>query len=60
MTFLETSHMKIVANELSFPLVTHTTHFDMRFGCYGILKSCFSSGQIGLLVFGQVLRSQNG
>jgi hypothetical protein len=52
--------MKIVANELSFPLVTHTTHFDMRFGCYGILKSCFSSGQIGLLVFGQVLRSQNG
>jgi hypothetical protein len=43
MTSLETSHMKNVANELRFPLVTHTTHFDKRFGRYGILKSCFSS-----------------
>jgi hypothetical protein len=50
MTFLETSHMKNVANELSFPLVTPTTHFDKRFGRYGILKSCFSSRQIGLSV----------
>jgi hypothetical protein len=44
MIFLETSHMKNVVNELSFPLVTHTTHFNIRFGCYDILKSCFSSG----------------
>jgi hypothetical protein len=44
MTFPETSHTKNVANELSFPLVTHMTHFDKRFGRYGILKSYFSSG----------------
>jgi hypothetical protein len=44
MTFPETSHMKNVANELRFPLVTHMTHFDKRFGCYGILKTCYSSG----------------
>jgi hypothetical protein len=44
MTFPETSHMKNVTNELSFPLVTHMTHFDKWFGCYGILKFCFSSG----------------
>jgi hypothetical protein len=43
MAFLETSHMKNVSNELSFPLVTHMTHFDKRFGRYDILKSCFSS-----------------
>jgi hypothetical protein len=46
MTFLETSHKKNVANKLSFPLVTHMTHFDKWFGCYGILKSCFSSGYV--------------
>jgi hypothetical protein len=39
----ETSHTKNVANELRFLLVTHMTHFDIRFGCYSILKSCFSS-----------------
>jgi hypothetical protein len=60
MTFLETLHMKNVTNELNFPLVTHTTHFDKRFGRYGILKSCFSSGQIGLSVVGQVFRPQDG
>jgi hypothetical protein len=38
--------MKNVANELSFPLVTHMTYFDIRFGSYGILNSCFSSGYI--------------
>jgi hypothetical protein len=42
MTSQETSHMKNVASELSFPLVTHTTHFDIQFGCHGILKSCIS------------------
>jgi hypothetical protein len=29
-------HMKNVANELSFPLVTHTTHFGIQFGRYGL------------------------
>jgi hypothetical protein len=38
--------MRNVANEISFLLVTHMTHFDIRFGCYGILKSCFSSGRV--------------
>jgi hypothetical protein len=46
MTSPETSHTKNVANELSFPLVTHMTHFDIRFGRYGILKSCFNSGYV--------------
>jgi hypothetical protein len=45
MTSLEALHTKNVANELSFSLVTHTTHFVIRFGCYGILKYCSSSGQ---------------
>jgi hypothetical protein len=46
LTSPETSHMKNVANKLSFPLVTHTTHFDIRFGRYGILMSCFSSRHV--------------
>jgi hypothetical protein len=45
-TSTETSHTKNVTNKLSFPLVTHTTHFDIWFGCYGILKSCFSTGHV--------------
>jgi hypothetical protein len=45
MTSSETSYMKNVANELRFLLVTHTTCFDIRFGRYGALKFCFSSGQ---------------
>jgi hypothetical protein len=43
MTSLETSHTKKISNELSFPLVTHTIHFGIRFSRYGILKSCSSS-----------------
>jgi hypothetical protein len=43
MTSPESSHMKNAANELSFPLVTHTNHFVIRFGRYGNLKLCFSS-----------------
>jgi hypothetical protein len=46
MTSPETSYTENVANKLIFPLVTHTTHFDIRFGCYDILKSCFSSGHV--------------
>jgi hypothetical protein len=52
--------MKNVTNKLIFLLVTHTTRFDIRFGRYGILKSCFSYGQNGLQVFGQVLGPQRG
>jgi hypothetical protein len=59
MTSPETSYTENVANELSFPLVTHTTHFDVQFGHYGILKSCFRSGHIGLQVFGQVFGPQD-
>jgi hypothetical protein len=46
MTSTETSYTKNISNELSFPLVTDTTHFDIRFGHYGILNSYFSSGQV--------------
>jgi hypothetical protein len=42
----ETSYTKNVANELSFQLVIYMTHFDIRFGRYDILNSCFSSGQV--------------
>jgi hypothetical protein len=38
--------MKNVTNELSFLLVTHTTHFEIQFGRYGTLESCFCSGQV--------------
>jgi hypothetical protein len=44
MTSPETSYMKNVPNRLSFPLVTHTTHFGIWFSRYGILNLCFSSG----------------
>jgi hypothetical protein len=46
MTSPETSHTKKVANELSFPLVTHTTRFGIRFSRYGLLKSCSSSEHV--------------
>jgi hypothetical protein len=45
MTSLETLHMKNISNELSFPLATHMTHFDIRFARYGILNFCISSGK---------------
>jgi hypothetical protein len=38
MTSPETLYTKNVANELRFPLVTHTTHFDIWFGHYGIFE----------------------
>jgi hypothetical protein len=60
MTSPETSYMKNVTNKLSFLLITHMTHFNIRFGRYGILNSYFSSGQVGLQVFGQVSGPQNG
>jgi hypothetical protein len=42
----ETVYTKNITNELRFLLVTHTTHFDIRFGRYDALKFCFSSGQV--------------
>jgi hypothetical protein len=46
MTSPESLHMKNVTNELSFPVVTNKTHFGIRFGRYGNLKLCFSSGHV--------------
>jgi hypothetical protein len=46
MTSPETSYMKNVTNELSFLLVTNTTRFDIRFGCYVALNFCFSPGHV--------------
>jgi hypothetical protein len=46
MTSLETMYMENVANKLSFPLVTLMTHFNIWFGRYGILNSCFSFGYV--------------
>jgi hypothetical protein len=58
MTSPETLYTKNVVNELSFPLVTYMTCFDLWFGRYGFLKSGFSAGQIldrlGIPVLGQV------
>jgi hypothetical protein len=39
MTSSETSGTKVSANKLSFPLDTHMTYSDARFGSYGILMS---------------------
>jgi hypothetical protein len=39
MTFPESLNTKVTDNELSFPLVTHMTYSDARFGNYVILKS---------------------
>jgi hypothetical protein len=39
MTSPETSYTKNIANELSFLLVTHMTHFNIQFGCDGFFKS---------------------
>jgi hypothetical protein len=46
MTSPETSYTENVANKLIFMLVTHMTHFDIWFGRYGILNSCFSSRHV--------------
>jgi hypothetical protein len=39
MTSQETLNMKLSANKLSFPLVTHTVDSDLWFDSYGVLKA---------------------
>jgi hypothetical protein len=46
MTSPETLYKKNVVNKLSFLLVAHTTHFDIRFDCYRFLKSDYDAKQI--------------
>jgi hypothetical protein len=64
MTSLETSYTNDVSNELRFLLITHTTCFDIRFGCYRFLKSGFSARQIldslGIQMLGQDFGPQDG
>jgi hypothetical protein len=43
MTSLETSYKKNIANEISFLLVTYTTHFNIWFGRYGFLNLGYSA-----------------
>jgi hypothetical protein len=43
MTSPKTLYMKNDVNELSFPLVTHTTYFDTRFDRYGLLKPGYNA-----------------
>jgi hypothetical protein len=62
MTSSETLYTKNVVNELSFPLVTHMTCFDTRFGRYRFLKSGYSADHIldrlGIQVLDQVFGPQ--
>jgi hypothetical protein len=55
MTSLETSYMKNITNEISFHLVTHTTHFDIRFCHYGFLKS----GYVAELILDRLMQKWN-
>jgi hypothetical protein len=43
MTSPESSYMKNVTKEISFLLVTHTTHFDIWFGRYRFFKSGYGA-----------------
>jgi hypothetical protein len=60
----DTLYTKIVANELSFLPVTHTTCFGIRFDRYEFFKSGFNIGQIlarlVIQVLGQVFEPQGG
>jgi hypothetical protein len=64
MTSPETLYTENVANELIFLLVTHTTCFNIRFGCYGFLKSGFSArlilDNLGIQMLGQDFGPQDG
>jgi hypothetical protein len=43
MTSPETSYTKNAINELNFPLVTRTAHFDTWFSRYGFFNSGYSA-----------------
>jgi hypothetical protein len=62
MSSIETLNIKISVNELSSPLVTHTSYFDTRFSSNRLLKSDYSTDQIldrlGIQVTNQVLGPQ--
>jgi hypothetical protein len=59
----ETLYTKNVFNELRFLPITHTTYFDIRFGCYEFLKSDFRTDQVMdrliIQVLGQVFGPQD-
>jgi hypothetical protein len=46
MSSTETLNMKVSINELSSPVVTHTSYFDTRFRSNRLLKSGYSADQI--------------
>jgi hypothetical protein len=48
MTSLETSYTKNVTNELSFLMVTDTTHFDIRFGSDSLLDRLWTDWAAGV------------
>jgi hypothetical protein len=54
---------KLSANELFFPLVTHTVDSDARFGNYGTLNSGQGAenilNRLDILVNGQALRAED-
>jgi hypothetical protein len=55
--------MKNVINELRFLPVTHTTYFNIWFGCYKFFKSDFHTDQVldrpVIQVIGQVFGRQD-
>jgi hypothetical protein len=62
MSSTETLNIKVSINELSSPVVTHTSYFDTRFRSNRLLKSGYSADQIldrlGIQVTNQVLGPQ--
>jgi hypothetical protein len=50
-TCLETPYTKNITHELSFRMVTHMTHFDIRFRRYG----CFKSGYGAELILDRLM-----
>jgi hypothetical protein len=63
MTSPETLNTKVTINELSFPLVTHTTFFDARFDSYVMLMSGQGAehllDRLDILRNDQVLRAED-
>jgi hypothetical protein len=59
----ETSNTKVTDNELSFPLVTHTTFSDAQFDSYGILTTGWGAehflDRLDIPTNDQVLRAED-